>query len=287
MVVSEDELDGFRHWLLDQGRSDGTVRLYLLNVKKCMGEADPMSRLTRSRLAAKTLHTNRAALRAWADYREDTALAQRLRRVRLPPARRARAKKELARADWQQLARCLRSSKMPDAVRAVITIMLRRGLRCGDVLRIRKREIADALRTGTLSYEAKGRRRLEYKAEPIRAALEELAKHPGQWECVEDLVVTRCRRDGLDRRRAAAKVVSRALARCAKAAGVAEVHPHRLRRSYATYYLEQIKNDPKALLKLQQHMGWASMATAAQYVDALSAAELDDIADQMMASLDE
>ena len=64
------------------------------------------------------------------------------------------------------------------------------------------------------------------------------------------------------------------------------MHPHRLRRTYSTHFLRRIQGDPQAIIKLQRHMGWASMATAAQYVDNVGKAELDAIGAQMLADLE-
>lgn len=278
----------FAAWMYEQGLSEGTVALYVKNVRTCHRHPrGPTARLLDRGLAPKTLHSNRAALRQWAKFLEDDQLLGQLARIRLPQAARAKAKVELSEDDWRTLLGAIRQTQMPPAIFAVLLIVGRRGLRISDALRLQRREVRDALRSGTLSYEVKGRRRLEYDAAPVREALEILDEHRGEWERVEDLVVgADCRSRGKGRRDAAARKVSRALARCARAAAIEGVHPHRLRRTYSTHFLRRIQGDPQAIIKLQRHMGWASMATAAQYVDNVGKAELDAIGAQMLADLE-
>jgi integrase len=72
----------------------------------------------------------------------------------------------------------------------------------------------------------------------------------------------------------------RLFGRLAEAAGIppSELTPHRLRRTYAVHFLDGVGGD---LEKLRQHMGWASIATAAQYVDHSRREELDAVAEQV------
>ncbi len=292
--VTIARLEAFRTWLRENGRSEGTAELYVNNVRCCAAGRTMTSRLTGEGLAPKSLHTNKAALRAWAEYTDDAELAKRLAKIKLPPAERTTPKSEIPKIDWKRLAGVLRDAvanppkgrSITGPVRAVIRIMSRRGLRCGDVLRLRRVEIVRALDTGTMSYEGKGRRRHEWATAPIKAELEVLVEIDRKWDRVEDLI-TRSKRTGIGKRRAAAKVVARALSRFAKEAGVEGVHPHRLRRTYATFFLRQLEGDPQALVKLQKHMGWANMNTALQYVDAVDRTELDRVGAQMVDALDE
>jgi integrase len=287
MNVSETALEKFRNHLREDGRSEGTADLYVLNVRSCAGEDFLTQRLTDARhdLGAKTLHTNKAALAAWADFTGDTELKKRLDRIKLPPAIRAKAKKGLSTAEWKTLMATVKTARLEPAIRATILIMARRGFRIADVLRLKKREIADALRTGTLSFEGKGRRRREIDVAPIKEALELLHGERGSWAMVEDLI-TATTREGLHRRKMAAKRVAAALRRCAKKAKVPGVHPHRLRRTYAMRFLELFQGDPQALIKLQKHMGWANMNTALSYVDEVNLGELDAKGTEMMRMLD-
>ena len=71
------------------------------------------------------------------------------------------------------------------------------------------------------------------------------------------------------------RAVERNLVRLGVRAGIYDLYPHRLRRTYAVQYLRALKGDPEALMKLTQHMQWASMATAMEYVDHARGDELD------------
>jgi integrase len=221
-----------------------------------------------------------SALRSWANFAEDAALRRRLDSIKLPPALRKNPKVELDRVSWRRLVKHLQDQP-PSAMRSVLLIISLRGLRCGDVLRLRRREIEDALSTGLLSFEAKGSRRLEYDAAPIREHLQDLAAQAplgnAQWQRVRDLLGP-CHDS-------ATRAVRRSLARHAVGLGIEDLHPHRLRRTYATHYIRALDKDPQALMKLQRHMQWQSMQTAAGYVDATNAKELDAIGARMVDEL--
>ncbi len=289
MKITDVQLEKFRSWLMDRGRTEGTAKLYVLNVRRCADHKRGLvARLTSGELAAKTLRTNKAALCAWAKFSKDKELEERLEDIKLPPADRAKVKHPIDDVDdWKKLVNVIRAR--PDSpVKAVLLIMARRGLRCGDVLRLRKGDIQRALSTGTLSYEAKGRRRHEWPIQSFKGALEMLGRGEDRWHKVEDLMVTdACTSEGLQRRSAAAKAVAAELDRCARKASILNVSPHRLRRTYAVHFLRRLSGDPNALLKLQKHMGWANIQTAAGYVDAFDRKELDAIGDEMIRELDE
>jgi len=63
--------------------------------------------------------------------------------------------------------------------------------------------------------------------------------------------------------------------------GIEDLHPHRLRRTYAVAYLRANKGDPEALINLQQHMQWAGIATAMEYVNHLRGREIDAVAETL------
>jgi integrase len=155
-------------------------------------------------------------------------------------------------------------------MRHVLLIMAIRGFRSGDVLRMRRTEVLRALATGKLTYEGKGRKRIEFSAEPIRDQLQALAQIKG-WERVRDLLGTGKSRRGLSRK------VWRAALRTAKGCGIPEMNPHRYRHTVATQFLAELAGDPNAIVKLQKWMAWESMGTAARYVDQISTDELDRI----------
>lgn len=280
MDITAKNLRLFQDWFLQRGRSPGTAELYAINITKCA--ADPKgltNRLIAGRLAPNTLRANVAALRAWALYTEDAALAKRLSDIRLPPARRVRVKLPLDAENWRKVVKDLQSCPMNcEAMRQVLLILAIRGFRSGDVLRLRKVEVERALATGRLVYEVKGRKRIEVLAAPIRPQLEALAAMP-KWDRVRDLISSSTNHRVLSKR------VCRAAKRAAKRVGIPDMNPHRFRHTFATNYLNKLKGDPNAIIKLQKYMGWESMATAARYVDQVNQDELDTIGAGLVSGL--
>lgn len=280
MEITDENLQKFRAWVIDRGRSEDTAKLYVLNIRSCHAHPDGITRrLVAGQLAPNTVRANLAALRAWALFSDDTQLAKRLGDLRLPPARRIRHKIPLDLDGWRTAIRHLQTCRMAnEAMRCVLLLMAIRGFRSGDVLRMRREEIVRALDTGKLIYEGKGRKRMEFAIASFREPLEALAKMPG-WKRVRDLITTSANS------RVASTKVWRASRRTAAAVGILQMNPHRYRHTIATNYLAQLKGDPNAILKLQTYMGWESMNTAARYVDTIRKDELEDIGAALISGL--
>lgn len=280
MEINERNLGKFKTWLLERGRAEGTADAYVTNLLSC--DADPKGithRLVAGKLAPNTLRSNLAALRAWAKFGKDGKLRDRLADIRLPPARRVHTKQPLSVENLRWLIRHISGSKdLCDAMRQVLMIMAIRGFRSGDVLRLRRTEIERALSSGKLIYEGKGRKRIEFSAQPIRQQLKALAKIE-DWDRVRDLIADS------DNPKVASVKVWRCARFIAKQLGIADMNPHRFRHTFATRYLEQLRGDPNAIIKLQKYMGWESMNTAARYVDAVSQDELDEIGAGLVSGL--
>jgi integrase len=280
MEISDNNLTKFRGWMIERGRVEGTADLYVSNVRSC--GADPMGvthRLVAGKLSPNSLRTNIAALRAWAAFTKDADLVSTLGDIRLPPPRRVRVKLPLEAQEWRKVVRHLQTCPMPsEAMRQVLLIVAIRGFRSGDVLRLRRIDILRALDTGKLTYEGKGRKRMTFAAAPIRPQLQALADIPG-WSRVADLV------SASKIQRVISKKVCRAAQRAAKMVGVPDMNPHRFRHTFATRYLDELKGDPNAIVKLQKYMGWESMATAARYVDQVSQDQLDEIGAGLISGL--
>jgi integrase len=281
-TVKQRDLHGFRNWLFEFGLAEGTVDIYSRNVRLAYAEGGPLVRLRDDGLAPKTRRHILASCRRWAEYREDAKLTKSLRRLRLPPPRRKTAKIPLERDQLFALVDEIDGADyLGDAMRAQLGMMACRGFRCGDVLRLKRREIVNALGTGTLAYEAKGRRRIEFSVLGTYSRyLDIFMEYSSKWTRVEDLI-SPASQPGRRRRKAAAQASSRALIKCADALDIDNIHPHRLRRTYAVEYLRALQGDPEAVIKLQQHMQWATIATAMQYVDHARGAELDVAAETM------
>jgi integrase len=279
-TVKKRELQRFCEWLFDYGLSGGTVKLYRHDVKKAYAEGGPLKRLRNNDLAPKTLRHILAACRRWARFCNDEELLVELEKMRLPAPRRKTAKVPLARDDLFALLNEIDGADyLEEPMRAELGLMAARGFRCGDVLRLKRREVQSALRQGTLAYEAKGRRRLEFRVLPTFRSYLELLACEKRWERVEDLISPHAQEE--TRRDAAGRATARALEACGNEIGIEGLYPHRLRRTYATEYLRALGPDPFAAVKLQQHMQWASLQTAMGYVDHDRGQALDDVAERM------
>jgi integrase len=235
-------------------------------------------RLLGSELAPNSQRTAKAALAAWALFSRDRELAEQLKDLRLPPARRMKAKIPLELEAWRRFVQHVTRCKMRcEPIRHVELIIAKRGIRCSDVLRMSRQDVTQAVATKVLVFEGKGRKRTRFAAAPILEHLEALAeiKH---WKHVSDLISSGSPRAALTR-------VERAVRRHAEAIDLPDVFPHRFRTTYATSFLKALQGDPQALIKLQRHMDWESLATAARYADAVDAGELDVIGAGLTESL--
>lgn len=281
MEISDKNLDEFRSWLLERGRSSGTANLYITNIRSCAADQkQPLThRLVAGSLSPNSRRTNLAALRAWALFSDDAKMTKRLSDIRLPPARRVRVKLPLEVLEWKKVVAHLKTCKMQnEALRQVLLLIAIRGFRSGDVLRMLRTDMESALASGKLIYEGKGRKQIEFSAIPIRPQLEALVEFKG-WNRVRDLISTS------ENPEIARKKVWRAARRTAHKVGVFKMNPHRYRHTFATLYLKRLSGDPQAMIKLQQYMGWESLHTAARYVGSVSQDELDVIGAGLMNGL--
>ncbi len=275
---TEVNLHKFEQWMCRRGRQQDSARQYAGKVTLCFGDRRGVTaRLTSDGLAPLSRRQNLAALRAWAKYSKDGQLRDRLDDIKLPPPERVLEKLPLTFDEWAALIEALGRVKLEPHLHACVEMICIRGFRVGDVVRIGRQPIQQALRTGRLIYRAKGDRRLNWPSAPFRHCLELFAESK-RWRSVCDLVTPRSREDR--RWKAARLKVQRAFPVVVAEAGLDEgsVSPHRLRRTYATHYLAQV--DGRAD-KLQKHMGWASLQTAMMYVDHDQGDELEQEAAEM------
>lgn len=276
-----EQLPAFKNWLVERGRNIDTAAGYASDIRLAYNETQPpMGRLRNKELAPKTLRRTMAALRAWCKYTKDGVLLEKLIDIRLPPPARKIAKIPLTRDLWDELVEELdkAGSYLSPAERAVIGIMAVRGIRIGDVLRMQYTDLKRAKGIGVLSYEGKQNKRIECNLKPIEEYVDLFLKEK-DWERVRDLISPRARTDH-SKQASAAQQISRCLKILGERIGIdpKELHPHKLRRTYATHYLAAAGGD---LNKLQIHMAWSSIGTAAGYTDYHRTEELDAIADSM------
>lgn len=270
-------LADFCQWLERRGLDPLTVQAYHAHVRDAL-TVGPEKRLTDHRLAPKSLRAIYAALRAWGRFTRDSGLLERIGDIRLPPAERVRPKVPLTTVQWRTLLRALahEPAGLTSAELAALELLARRGLRIGDVLRLRRSAVVTALETGVLGLEAKRKRRLEYGSAPIENQLRALIAYPN-WIHVYDLIVPRSKPQC--RQRSAAMRLSRLLKRIARRIGIDAIHPHQLRRTVAVEFLRRVKGD---LGQLAQWMGWGDIRTTYGYVDHSRRVELDRVAAELL-----
>lgn len=276
--ITERQLESFKDWLMRYGRGEDSANQYANNVRRCFEKKDPLRQLSNKDLSPKYLRLIRTALKAWGDYTNNDELIHDIAMVRLPPAIRRREGVPLSREEWIALKEEIHTARylMP-SMRATLGMLVCRGFRRSDVLRMTKKEVESALRTGRLEYEGKGRKRLRFTVSSYwKGYLEEFVKYP-EWDRVEDIVCPKAHPS--TRRASAGKAIERALKKVGERVGLeaVDMYPHLLRKTYATLYYRKCK-DPSML---QAHMQWATIDVAMGYVIASSVEELDAVADSL------
>jgi integrase len=275
-ALSQKQLDAFSSYLAEYALDPDTIDKYVGHVRRCYAGKGPIAQL-KSDLAPKTKRLVRAAIRHWANHTEDDELRKAVSKLRLPAPRRKTAKAPLDKLDLLELRTAI-AKRYRGPLLAVLRLMSDRGFRDGDVLRLERSHIAKALKSGRLTYEAKGRRWLEFTViKTFRPWLELLVAETG-WETVAELISPKSGSEDAQHK-SASRRVQRSLKRAAEDLGLEGVHPHRLRRTYCVEYLKAHKGDPEALMKLTQHMQWANATTALEYVDHVRGIELDRVAE--------
>ena len=224
-----------------------------------------------------------AGVRVWARFVEDGELLLRLSDIRLPAPEAIDVREPFGFEEWFEIQDAIDGADyLNDARRGVCGIIALRGIRCGDVLRLAKRDISRALETGVLPFEGKGGRRHEFNAEPLRPYLELLMSLRWPGKRVRNLVCPRSREDKAQE--SAGREIRRAFDRVARDVGIRpeDLYAHRFRHTYATYFLQEMEGDPEAIFKLQQQMGWARLDTAANYLRRSRREELNEIESRLL-----
>ena len=282
MRANQANLQRFQDWIVGRGRSEGTAGLYARNVRLCHDDPRGLkARLTTSSLSPAARRLNLASLRAWCRFAGNDKLAVELEDLKMPRLERVVEKKALTTRQWADLLEALDDFEEDENVLAAMQMICLRGFRVGDVCRLTRAEIREGLESGVLIYRAKAGRHIHWSVKPFRHCLEQLLSERG-WNRVRDLISPRG--SEANRQRASRIRIERAFQELATLAGLDPdtVYPHRLRRTYAKHYLKEVKGDP---VKLQKHMGWASIQTAIAYVDEEEREVLDRDADRMMRRL--
>jgi integrase len=291
MAAVDPALTSYEAWLRRRGAGQGTIVQYLSHAARAVGGQDPVERLSDRKLSPKYRRMCRAAALSYARFSKNEKLIEEIGEVRLPAPVRKTAKVPLSESAWRALRAEIDSADyIKEPVRAVLGLMATRGLRRGDVLRLRKTEVTGALKKDVLSYVAKGERRLEFGVlKSFRPYLELLSaefteRRAGADDAVCGLIALRAVPE--NQMASAGEAVTRGLVRVGEAVGAdvleidpEDLHCHQLRRSVANMYFKACNHNP---MELKSWMQWASMETALSYVDHADRDKLDAIADSFL-----
>lgn len=277
-AATRESLQKFADWLARRGRSEGTQVQYVRLIRGLSRRKDPLRALTDKERSPAYRHTMATALRSWSKFVGDQELRTALDEIRLPPLIRQSVRTPLPKEEWFEVIEKLRADESMDPfLRAALEIIMIRGIRCSDCLRITKGGIRRALKTGRLKFVAKREKTTEFSAAVIREPLEVLSRMEGD----DSTPLYTCLTQG--KMTTAARRVRQELSDFARRQGYgkSEVFCHRFRHSYANAFLEEMKGDPRAVFLLQDQMDWSSPNTARSYVKHGERAELDAIEGKM------
>lgn len=287
MANPRSAVEPYLAWLRRRGLGESTILQYGHHAARLLDGEDPFTRLNDRSLSPGYRRVCRAAMLSYARFTKNTELAENLSDVRLPAPVRQSVEVPLPEKGWRALrAEIDDASYVKEPVRAVLGLMASRGLRRGDVLRLHRKEVAQAIKGGTLSFLAKGERRLEFGVLPAwRGYLEILDDcFVRNTNHVRELVSPRAAEETCQA--AAGELVTRVLRDVGSEVGEKvlgippeSLHPHQLRRTYASLYYEACGRDPN---KLKAHMCWANIQTAMNYVDHDQRETLDAVAEAML-----
>ena len=271
------DLDGFVAWLRRRNRTR-SIPQYSRVVRRYLDDPDELEAMMANQEYSPNYRRHLVAcVRAWARFTSDGDLLVRLDEIRLPAAIPVTPREPFEWDTWWDIQDTIADSELDEGLRYVCSMIALRGIRCGDALRLRSRELSVALDTGVLAFEGKGERRIEYSAEPLREFLQGLVDLPwGKNRRVYQLISPT--------HDTAARAVRRAFDVIADELGMdpVDLHAHRFRHTYAHFFLQQMEGDPEAVFKLQEQMGWAKLETAASYMRRSRRKELNEIESKML-----
>jgi integrase len=280
-------LEPYLAWLRRRGLNESTIAQYELHAGRLLDGDDPFTRISNRKLSPGYRRVCRAAMLSYATFSKNVKLLESLKDVRLPAPVRQKIEVPLPESGWRALRTEIdEADYLKEPVRAVLGLMAARGLRRGDVLRLHKREVAQAVKGDTLSFLAKGERRLEFGVLPAWRGYLELLDDAftARTAHVRELVSPRASEDSCQA--AAGLHVARVLRDVGAEVGQKKLgippenlHPHLLRKTYASAFYVACGKDPNAL---REHMQWASVNVAMAYVVTDQREALDAIAEKML-----
>lgn len=272
----EERIAEFERWLTKDGLEPRTCRTYANSVAAALKahKTEPWKVLASEKTARKTKIVIKAALRKWAEFSEDEALADALTtravkkmltiRGSSAPTQRKHLTPENVNAVLKVLEGYRDDEDAPRWLWPCLSLMIKLGLRSGvDLTWIRKTDVEAALKSGSdqLVIWSKRNKQRPIPVGPVQAELKALVAMGG-WDMVCDLISPR----GAPERRhdAAYEVIRRTLKGVAEEAGLdpADIHTHGFRHAAA----QRLWNKTKDILKVRDLLGHNDIATTQLYL---------------------
>jgi integrase len=249
-------------------------------VRRWLDDPDSMLEIITSSNYSPNYRRNLVAcVKSWAKFVDDRELRVQLEDIKSPAPVPRDVREPFSRDEWFELIDAIDSADyISGAQKHTCALIAIRGIRCGDVLRLTKRDVSQGLKTGILAFESKGERWQKFSAAPLRDHLEGLLE---DWRKkaprVRNLVAPGSAESSAQA--TASRAIRYAFDRIAKELGIdpQDLYAHRFRHTYATLFLQTMAGDPEALPKLQQQMGWARLDTASNYLRRSRREELDEL----------
>lgn len=270
--------DDFAQWLRDRGYRESTVNATLRAVRRAgrawhdRGEL-PAAVHSSLRRFATYLRDRQPALSTFdRAVQTDPAFAD-VRTMRAAPRRRKQAAQSFTDANWRALQNELAGDSSPEGI--VLLLMATTGHRVGDILRIYRRGLLEARKSGVLLLERKGGDVIEVPLEGAQGAWDRLfaAWKGAEDDQVADWVCPDCE-GGAEAGQGAYRRVQRHLKRVGTRLGLdGRVHLHRLRRTVGVRAL-QLTRDVHLVSQL---LGHQSVKSTEAYVDELRRDDLVDL----------
>lgn len=266
-----DQLNRFLRYLKKQGYTDASIQSYWTRVRQGILQGNLMAILGDERTPAATVNSARYALERWVDFRESENTPEgseeaKLLRNAIDSWARNRKKKRrrgghgreekivrvgISTDHWRRLRTQVDQDDSPEGL--FLQILLRCGLRVGDILRIPRDAVVEGLRTGEMQLKLKGNKIYPYPATPFTTQFEKLMLIGDEWEIMQDLV-------GGSYYTAVKRIHALLKVNAAELGITDNVYPHRIRHTVITEFADRY-----GIKVAQQIAGHESSRTTERY----------------------
>lgn len=258
------EIQEFERHLLSVRRSNGQLRFtkrtahtYAVAVNGALArKLDPVAVLAEHEPTSRW-NVLRSAFLAWADWRHDTPLAERLRAVQAPPIN-FRETKPPTPEEWDRIIGV--TAALPEPHRSVLLLLMTSGLRIGEVFLLSRTQVRLGITNREIVIAQKGTRIRDWTpSAKDRILLGTLSATEG-WRVLRDVFDRYAGRTDLTEQQhydAAYYAVWKILQAICTSAGVEYVRPHRYRHAVAGDLVDAGAN----IIDVQHALGHADSRT--------------------------